>query len=607
MRAFSCALLIVLTSFFCGAEPVKKPLAFYLKNLPVERIGEYSDVRIKDGLRKDGFIVIDVDCSEFPRTSPELEEAIVQFHATCSSVYAPYENVSQKVDVTNIFYVPEGFTVTRNIPVWNILEHGAPESAQWVMDTWNSHIVTRYGKDAVSSPEQMHNPDGSPLDWMLYMDIVHPSGRASKSVPLLLTFGSITPRMAGFRPDRPLDRVYRSIFPLGFLTSGYAFAVTDHCYNPLVQKWGHFKQYTLDDYNAHASSTAFIRYLRTHLDQYNLNGKIGVMGISKASYSVVRVADRNNAEGEESLLFGGSSNERPQPWMPGESHVEVAYAAAGIGAERIFRYVNENTVPLITSAGLKDEYRQWSVYPDIVRYLQGNGHLHLSMWMEDLGHTFPCMGIDGATGMNRYVLFKRFFDHFLKDGSADVLYILPKENAENVDSLGCSRVVPAEELLPKYVHDVMQPSAMAYFPQSYPYAKSYSGVVMRLATGEHKYVIFKDFYDRFIAHPGPSQVLASENIFPDSLLPLATLAPITVRFLDEYSLDEISAKVKVFEKKSGQTIAGKWSMSMNGTLFTFAPAQPLAPGAYRIIVPASVRSLSGKKPTTVVMRDFIMN
>lgn len=600
---------LLLSSVLCSAEPEKKPLVFYLKNLPLERVGEYSDAKIQADLRADGFLVIEVDCSAFPRTSPQLEDALVHFHKNSAAVYGAYENADQMVDVKNVFYVPEGYTLTRNIPVWNMLEHGAPGSLEWIVDTWNGHIVSRFGKDPVRSAEQMRNPDGTALDWNLYMDIIHPSGKASRKVPLLLTFGSISPRMASFRPDRPLERVYRNIFTLGFLTTGYAFAITDHCYNPLArgESFNHFKQYTLDDFNAHASSTAFIRYLRTHLDQYNLNGKIGVMGISKASYSVVRVADRNNADGEESLLFGGASNERPQPWMPGESHVDVAYAAAGIGAERIFRYVNENTVPLITSAGMKDEYRQWTVYPDIVRYLQGSGHLHLSMWMEDMGHTFPCMGVDGATGLSRYVLFKRFFDHFLKAGSADVLYILPKEGAEDVDSLGCSRVIPSEEHLPDYVPDVMQPSAMAYFPQSYPYAKAYAGVVMRLATGEHKYVIFKDFFENFIARTGPFYVLASENIFPESLPSLAASAPITVRFLTEYSLDEISAKVRLVEKASGRSVSGRWNSSMKGTCFTFVPDRPLSPGVYRIITPSSLRSVSGKRPSNGVVRDFIMN
>lgn len=600
---FMC--LLIFRVLLCSAEPVKKPLAFYLKNLPCERIGECSDAEIKADLRENGFIVIDVDCSGFPRTSPELEDALVHFHKDCASVYAPYENDGQKVDLTNIFYVPQGYTVTRNIPVWNILEHGAEGSAEWVMDTWNSHIVSRFGVPPVSSPDQMYSRDGSPLDWNLYMDIVHPSGKATRHVPLLMIFGSITPRMASFRPDRPLDRVYRSIFPLGFLTSGYAVAVTDHGYNPLVSSWGHFKQYTLDDFNANASSSAFIRYVRAHQDLYNLDGRVGAMGISKASYSSVRVADKDNALGDESLLFGGVRNEKPQPWQGVDSHADVAYAAAGIGAERAFRYVNEYTAPLIISAGMYDEYRQWEVYPEVVRFLSGIDHLHLSFWMEDMGHTFPCMGEDQATGVSRYVLFKRFFDHFLKSSSADALYVLPKENASDVDVYGRTRVIPENVNLPKGLPLSMLPSAIGYFHQAYPFAGSYAGMLMRLATGEQKYVVFKDFYERYIAHAGDFAVLASDRIFPVGLPELEAYAPVTIRFLEEYSLAEISEKVRIVNMTDGSSVPGSWTVFMKGTCFNFTPADSMKSGvSYRIIIPSTIRSLLGRTPSNTIMRDF---
>ena len=600
--------LLIFRVLLCGAEPVKKPLAFYLKNLPIERVGEYSDAKIKAGLLSDGFIVIDVDCSDFPRTSPELEDALVRFHKNCASIYTSYEDSTQVVDLTRVFYVPQGYTVTCDIPVWNTLEHGASGSSEWVMDTWNSYIVPRFGVAEVSVPDQMHNRDGSPLDWNLYMDIIHPSGKASKRVPLLMIFGSITPRMASFRPDRSLDRVYRSIFPLGFLTSGYAVAVTDHGYNPLVSSWGHFTQYTLDDFNANASSSAFIRYVRAHQDLYNLDGRVGTMGISKASYSSVRVADKNNALGDESLLFGGVINEKPQPWQGVDSHADVVYAAAGIGAERVFRYVGEHTAPMITSAGMYDEYRQWEVYPEVVRFMSSVDNPHLSFWMEDMGHTFPCMGEDQATGVSRYVLFKRFFDHFLKSSSADALFVLPKENASDVDVYGRTRVIPENENLPKGLPLSMLPSAIGYFHQAYPFAGSYAGMLMRLATGEQKYVVFRDFYERYIAHAGEFVVLASDRIFPVGLPELEAYAPVTIRFLEEYSLAEISEKVRIVNMTDGSSVPGTWTVFMKGTCFTFTPEDPMISGvSYRIIIPSTVRSLLGGTPSNTVMRDFTVN
>ena len=603
-----CLSIVILWAFalICGAEPVKKPVVFYLKNLPSERIGGLSDERIREELRADGFIVIDVDCSMFPKSSPYLEEALVRFHHSCKEVYSEYENDCQKVDVTNIFYVPEGYTVTRNIPVWNILEHGADESGKWVMDTWNSHIVPHFGEAPVSSPEQMHDREGNPLDWNLYMDVVHPSGEAAAPVPLLLVFGSITPRMASFRPDRTIDRVSRNIFPFGFLTTGYAFAITDHCYNPLVRSWGHFKQYTLDDFNAHASSSAFIRCLRANKERFNLDGRIGVMGVSKASYSAMRVADRSSSD--ESLLFGGKVNDKPQPWPGEDGHSDVSYVAAGIGAERIFRYVDSISAPIITSAGKHDEYNQWDVYPDVVRHMVSMNHIHLPMWMEDMGHTFPCMGKDYAAGESRYVLFKRFFDNFLKKESADVFYILPAEGRTDVDGYGRSRVVPEDDGLPGRLPEPMLPSAMGYFHEAYPFAGSYAGMLMRLATGERKYVLFRDFFEGYIGHPGDFMVLASDKVFPGELPPLDFQAPVTVRFLTKCLLSEIVGKVKVKDAMTGMTVSGNWVPSMNDTCFGFIPDEPMVSGrVYEVHVPSTIISVSGKSPSVSVIRKFIVN
>lgn len=614
MKKVFVMMFLVLSVALGAAERVKMPVVFYLRNLPMERIGSHSDEKIRSDLQSQGFIVIDVDCSSFPKTSPALEDALVKFHINCKQVYGGLEDETRMVDVSNIFYVPEGYTVTRHIPVWNIEKHGADGSMEWVMDTWNSHIVSRKGQSPVTSPDQMYNPDGSPIDWNLYMDIVHPSGKAAAKVPLVLNYGTVDPPMSSFRHDRPAERVYRNIYLLGFLTTGYAFAITDHCFNPLAKgtSWGHFKQYTLDDYNGLAASTAFIRYLRSHLDEYNLNGKIGVMGISKASYSVLRVADPDNACREESMYLHGRPNTKEQPWNDAGSHVDVGYAAAGVGTERMFRYLEDSSVPLITSAGQLDEYNQWEAYEDVVRYLDASDHIHLSLWMEDLGHTYPCLGVDGATGIGRYELFKKFFDHYLKPSvktSADVFYVLPKEGATGVDQYGRSRVLPEDRKLPGQRPWFMYPYAIAGLECTYQFAESYPGMVIRHNTGEGKYVIFKKFYDAYMTGSGcgKTSVLASDRIFQYESEGVAVDAPVTVRFLEAYPVDEIASKVRVVSVSDGSRIRGKWASSMKGTCFTFCPDVPMKPGEkYRIVVPDSIVSLCGNRPSKAFVRDFVI-
>ena len=536
--------LFILFTVVCNAEPVKKPLVFYLKNLPQERIGEYTDSKIKADLEAEGFIVIDVDCSSFPQTSPQLEDALVQFHIKCKEVYSSYESATVAVDKDNIHYVPEGYTIRKNIPVWNIKEHGADGSLEYIMKQWNNVIVSKHGVDPVTDPEQMTNPDGTPLDYNLYMDIVYPSGKASAKVPLLMNHASNSPRWRPFAPEQKTEVIYRNMFPIGFLTTGYAFANVDHCFVPMArgETWGYFDSYTLDDWNGLASNTAFVRYLRLHLDDYNLSGKIGVMGISKASYGAMRLSDPNNASGAEHFNFNSKPNDRPQPWSDGESHVDVAYTAAGHGTSRIDKYVNDGCVPIITSAGVKDEYGQWAVYPKVVKHLNDIDHIHYPFWMQELGHTYPGMGEDFATGESRYVVFKRFFDHFLKPSDvtkADVFCIFPREGAEDVDAFGRSRMLPPDNFLPEF------------------------------------------------------------------MLGVSVDAPLAVRFLEAFSVEAVSASVKVTCVEDESVIEGVWTSSMKSTNFSFTPSSPLEKGkTYRITVPVSLTSVSGAHPSSEVVRDF---
>ena len=123
MKKLITVIMSLSLALFCMAEPVKKPVVFYLKNLPQERIGEWTDEKIKSDLEAEGYIVIEVDCSSYPKTSPELEEALVQFHINCKNVYSSYENASQGVDIDNVHYVPEGYTIKKNIPVKIILKN----------------------------------------------------------------------------------------------------------------------------------------------------------------------------------------------------------------------------------------------------------------------------------------------------------------------------------------------------------------------------------------------------------------------------------------------------------------------------------------------------
>ena len=531
--------IFLMSMLVCNAEPVAKPLVLYLKNLPQERIGEWTDAQIKADLEQKGFIFMEHDCSSYPRDPEGLRLALTSYYAGLGSELSKYETADVVVDQKAIFCVPEGYTVTMEIPIWNIETHGAEGSLNKIIKSWNEVIVKDYGVEPVTSVDQMYGKDGKPVDLNLYLDIVHPSGNASKDVPLLFNFSSADRRMSTFRPENG-----RNGIPLGFLTSGYAFASADHCYNPLAKAhvWKYYEWYSLEDWNGLKSAQAYIRYLRTHLEDYNLNGKIGVMGISKASYSSMRMGDPQNAFGSEHFLFNNTPNNKPQPWADGESHVDVSYTAAGFGTGRISKYYNSGCVPVLTSAGKTDQYGQWAKYPEAVKYLYDIDHIHFPFWMEELGHTMPATGTDFMTGESRYIIFKKFFDRYLKPSAetdADVFYILPKADAEKVDAFGNSRMLPPD------------------------------------------------------------------NFLPENMLGLPVNSPLTVRFLEEFTVAAVSEAVKVTSVEDGEEVEGEWQSSMKNTSFHFTPTAPMEKGkAYRITVLTSLVSVSGTHPSAETIREF---
>ena len=492
----------------------KVPVAVYLEHLPSARIGQWSDEQIITDLQSKGFYVLPLDCSAFPSTSPELETTLVEWCRTLPQWLEMHNPDSLSFSLDDIYYIPEGYTYDK-VAVWNILEHGAEGTIEHIIDTWNQYIVPRFNRDSVSDYSEMVDKHGSVLDYNLYLDIIYPSGKATRSVPLLLTHAGNAPRQNPYRPNQGIKDIYGVIFQLGFLTTGYAYAIMDHCYNPLARNdvYKYFDDYTLDHWNGLAANTACVRYLKSHLNQYNLNGKIGSMGMSKASYASMRLSDPQNAEGNEYRFFNGKPNTRPQPWPNANSAVDVVYTAAGNGAERLPDFVNAHCVPIITSAGRFDRYHQWPVYPKVVSHLNHLDHNFLSFWMEDLGHHYPSMGTDVRTGENRYMLFKRYFDRYLKPQEVDttaIFYVLPKPGME-VNQRGESRVLPPDSLL------------------------------------------------------------------PEDMLDIPAYEPITVRYLYDVDIARLPYNIRLVDSRNRE-VKGSWTKCMQGTCLTFTPKRNLKIG-----------------------------
>ncbi len=529
-RNFLLGLLVGL-SMAVFADKTAVPAAIYLQNLPGERVGEWTDQQIIADLQAQGMIVITHDCSSYPTTSPELETAILEWHRTLAGHLTDYDTDTTTIESRAMYFIPEGYTY-RKVAVWNFVDHGADGSLEFIMRKYNQYVVPNLGRDSAFVYTDMLTRTGEQIDYNLYMDIIYPTGNASKQVPLLINHSSSDYRQNQTRPEAAKNTVYRTIFQLGCLTTGYAFANMDHCYNPVARDvvYKYFDDgYTLDDWDGLAYNTAGIRYLRSHMAQYNLSGKIGCMGISKAAYAPVRLANRMNATQGEHFNFNGQPNTHEQPWPGVPSTIDVAYAAAGNGTVRIPTYVDENTVPLITSCGKTDQYGHWAKYPTEISYLNSIDHNHLDFWMEDMGHDYPCLGTDLCTGESRYVLFKRFFDRYLKPTEVDttaILYILPKENAAEVNTRGESRV------------------------------------------------------------------LASDGVLPENMLGIPAYEPVTVRYLYQVDTTNIAQKIQVLDAND-QPVAGKWTIHMQGTCLRFMPDSALRQGqTYRILAGSTTRAFT---------------
>lgn len=531
-------------------NPIEKPtppvpIVFYLKNVPTltKDASMDSDREIIAELEADGFFVTEVDCSHYPASSPEFEEALMQFHLNVREYLRGLLPTGKNADYNTVIYVPEGYRVARDIPVWNIQRYGAEHILERIRETYNSYVVEKKGMVPAKSADDMIGPHGEPIDYNLYMDIIYPTG--NRKVPLLLNFASNSPRFLPFNPTAKKELAYRAIFPIGFLASGYAFANMDHCYNPLARRalYQHFNHYSLDAYNGVAYATAGIRYLRSQADRFNFNGHIGVMGLSKASYGAIISANvNNNRLPERSSKYG--STDPNQPYLGYPSTVDVAYASAGDGTRRIADLVDYETVPMITSAGRSDQYGHWEVYPDVVKALSAVDNLRLDLWMEDLGHTYPGLGVDAVTGMSRYVLVKRFFDYFLKPEEyvqPQLFYILPKPDVADVNTDGTFRVLPPDDLLPKDMKGI------------------------------------------------------------------SPFDSITVRFLSPMDAESVGRHVRLYEGTvDSVAVTGTWKSSMKNSCFKFVPSRPLKPGTpYTIIVVRGAKDRKGNELLAGAKRRFV--
>lgn len=511
------------------------PVAVYLTNLKIKRIGTDTDKSILSDLANKGFMTVKLDCSAFFGNSSEIVQELTEFNTEMPQVLQNTIENKDLIQQGRIYYLPEGYNIDYNQSYWDRLDHGANGTAEHIVNMYNKYSVKKHKVPVVETVNEIKGKKGEALDHSLRMDVIYPTGKLNKSVPLMLTFSSSSERMITY-----VSTPHRAIYPLGFLLTGYVWAVAEHNYVTVAKDeyYGFIKgSYSLDKWNGLASSTAAIRFLRFNAGKYNFNGKIGAMGISKASYAVTRLADTEHEKLTEFAVFDGfkKGSPKPQPFPGVSSKIDVGYTAAGDGTDR-YQYVTKTTVPLTMSAGKYDKFEKWDSFPKLLARCEKMNINYLPFWMEDIGHTYP-VGKDFATGQDRYTLLKRFFDaHLYETKVLEVLYILPSDGNTKV---------------------------------------------------------FKD---------GKSFYLSPEVASPPNMEGLSVYAPISVRFTKSLASDAISSKnVKIVNLTSQKPLEGTWKASLKNTRFEFSPSAMLEPQTeYMITVMQDIKDING----TVLQKEI---
>ncbi|MCD6287959.1 MAG: Ig-like domain-containing protein [Candidatus Hydrogenedentes bacterium] len=408
---------------------IGSPVIVYVKNHGEKRIGLEPDAPILMDYLKQRYIVITVDFEHDPRAvSPFFDHDL---HDIFSAIYG-YNTTSLLEDAHleprqfRCFFLPAGYRVATDLVFWELDKYGANGTMEYIMDFYNREIAgVVTGKERVSDPSEMTDRQGRPFQYKLAMDIVYRS-QPNKTVPLVFYTSTQVTRHPNVAPA-----TYRPHM-MGFTMSGYAYAIIDHCYNPIRRHfWFMPGKYSLDRWNGLACYTAAIRFIRAHADKYNIDGRyIGGMGHSKGQYSITRLSDLHHEEKGEAARFKGfpAGSPEPQPWQGYSSRITVGYQSPGNHAE----FITRDYVPTIVAHGSKDSLgKGYRAFFDRLNEFDIN---HISLYMRGLGHELP-YGYDDELGVDRYELVHKFFDQYLKVEDhlpPVVLYMTPPDRKTGV-------------------------------------------------------------------------------------------------------------------------------------------------------------------------------
>ena len=371
-----------------------------------------------------------------------------------------------------------------NAPVWY--------DANGKVDGNGEYTYIKYTKAEVIT--DCVDPDGSFIDMNLYIHIVYPTNPDEEVPVMALANSAGYPHSS---PTGDEDELKLKPWSAHFLYDGYAYAVFDYLWQPMARNasWGYYDgadgvskdhmNYSLHIYNDKLVNTAAMRFIRyTSLaggDTYKFDiDKIGVYGNSKGGWfnflgeKVVQTPlvnadeyrDKTTAELEEAISMALESfvsdrtyngyhgatrysvgktesytfdeitikGAEKQPWLIYDGQEIISGSQITVpenGGSEID--ITEGHMPIYVTSNMDDYLNaHYGVTLNIYNTCRSLNLplLHLEL---PIGHNLP-YGQDINYNVDAYDIFARFVNYYLKNEAISIAYVVPMDNAGNVET-----------------------------------------------------------------------------------------------------------------------------------------------------------------------------
>ncbi|MBQ3017299.1 MAG: Ig-like domain-containing protein [Clostridia bacterium] len=597
------------------------PVIIYVVNTMAERVGTDSDTKIITSMLERGYIVTVFDyLNNSKAVSPDLDWS-AQLLRSSITTGTYFDNSSiPEGEYPESFVAPAGCNVSLGNVFWEADKHGADGTLEKIVETWNNDFRS-YKEDVIvkwtdsegnrkstangindgSAPvwytdaegkfadtdgtgeyiKVMHtwandifdcvNPDGTPVDLNLYINIVYPTS-PENAVPVVSLANSST------FPTSGITSADKRPHTNGFLFNGYASAVFDYLWEPMARmaSYGYFDgqkgnggytgdqmNYSLHIYNDKRIYTAAMRYLRYLNDAgsatYNFNeDAFGVYGNSKGGW----------------FTFLGSAELHDYTEVPEGMTLEEAMDA------RINEYTSKREFP--NHAG--ETYYQNGKTEDTTRAGITVDGGELQPWLT-------------------YSSEKRAGEEIL--AYANVLYACCGPAYEDMD-IGGAPIFITSNLYDDYQSawgssNIRTNLARALDTPSLQFESPVGHMLTHskdITHGVDTYDAFFDFFGYYLKGESVKVVYTTPRSGDAGI---SFTGDVVIKFIGSVSADEI-AKVTVCDP-NGNTVSGKWSSLYGNTEWTFTPSGAyLGNTTYKVTVPASLVGDNG----TTLGTDYVM-